>query len=166
MINIEDFKEKFEPRVQKSMTKNQLPGFSITLSKNNKIFYSQGFGARDIKYSKPFTPDTINGFASCTKSFVSLAILTLANEGKLNVNDPVSNYLPFKLGMKDHPITIHHLMTHSSGIPNLGSAELIFQLNSVVPDADFPKQKFGNEISNLLFFLKMVNGMLVLQDSK
>ena len=141
MINLEDFKEKFEPRIQKEMTKNQLPGFSITLSKNNEIFYSQGFGARDIKQSMPFNPDTINGFGSCTKSMVSLAILILANEGKLNVNDPVSNYLSFKLGIEGYPITIHHLMTHSSGMPNLGAAELTFQ-QAYPFDIGFPKIPF------------------------
>jgi CubicO group peptidase (beta-lactamase class C family) len=143
MINISDFKEKFEPRVQKAMTKNLLPGFSITLSKNNEIFYSQGFGARDIKQSMPFTPDTINGFGSCTKSMTSLAILILANEDKLNVNDPVSNYLPFKLGIEDHPITIHHLMTHSSGMPSLGSAELSFQ-QAYPFDIGYPPIPFTN----------------------
>ena len=41
--------------------------------------------------------------------------------GKLDIKDPISKYVPIQLGFKEHPITIHNLMSHSSGIPNLGT---------------------------------------------
>jgi len=51
--------------------------------------------------------------------------MQLAEQGKLNVQDPVGKYLPFKPGSKENPIRIHHLLSMSSGIPNLGLAEVL-----------------------------------------
>lgn len=151
MFNEKEFKTAFESRITNVMTKNSLPGMAITLSKDGETIYSQGFGARNLEKYLPYTPDTLNGFGSCTKSFTCLAILILASEGKLSTQDPVSNYLDFKHGTTDDPITLHHLMSHTSGIPNLGSAELI--IGPTIPfDIGFPQVPFAskNDFYNLI----------------
>jgi CubicO group peptidase (beta-lactamase class C family) len=59
------------------------------------------------------------------KSFTALAIMQLVEQGKLSVHDPVKKQLPeFKVGKEENPISIHHLLTHSSGIPDLGGADI------------------------------------------
>jgi CubicO group peptidase (beta-lactamase class C family) len=125
-LDIQSLKEKLEPRINASMTKNNLPGMAIALVHGDKLVYARGFGARNIKKFLPYTSDTLNGFGSCTKSFTCLAIMQLQSQGKLSVKDPVSKYVPVNIGSDVNPITIHHLMSHSSGVPNLGSAELVF----------------------------------------
>jgi CubicO group peptidase (beta-lactamase class C family) len=90
----------------------------VALVKESQVVYARGFGARNLKDNLPATPQTLYGIGSCTKSFTALAMMQLAEQGKLNVHDPVSKYLSLKIGNKDDPITIHHLLTHSSGRRN------------------------------------------------
>ena len=151
MFNLAEFKEKLEPRITNRMTKNSLPGMAITLSQDGETIYSEGFGSRNLQKYLPYTPDTLNGFGSCTKSFTCLAIMILDSEGKLSIHDPVANYLDFKHGQNDNPITIHHLMSHTSGLPNLGSAELIIG-PSIPFELDFPPIPFSskNDFYNLI----------------
>jgi len=128
----EKFEEKFENLVASEMTKANIPGASVALLKDGQVIYARGFGARSLKDNLPATPQTLYGIGSCTKSFTALAVMQLAEQGKLDVRDPVGKYLPFKLGSEDNPITIHHLLTHSSGIPNLGGAETtITRMNDI-----------------------------------
>ncbi|MCE7733970.1 MAG: serine hydrolase [Candidatus Heimdallarchaeota archaeon] len=151
MFDLSDFKDKLEPRITKKMTQNSLPGMAITLSQDGETVYSQGFGSRNLEKYLPYTPDTLNGFGSCTKSLTCLAIMMLASDDKLSVHDPVSNYIDFRLGTNDDPITIHHLMSHSSGIPNLGSAELTIG-PSIPFELNFPSIPFAgkNDFYNMI----------------
>ena len=76
--------------------------------------------------------------------------MILVSDGMLSVHDPVSNYLAFKLGVDNDPITIHHLMTHTSGIPNLGSAELTIS-PSIPFELNFPSIPFvGQELRQIV----------------
>jgi len=111
-----------ENAIASMMMKAKIPGFSIAIVMNNEIIYAKGFGARNLEANLPATPDTLFGFGSCTKSYTALAIMQLVQEGKLKVTDPVNKHINFKLGNKNDPITIHHLLTHSSGMPDLGLA--------------------------------------------
>ena len=121
----EDFKEKFENMIATAMEGMRIPGCSIAMVKDDQVIYARGFGARNVKENLPATPDTLYGIGSCTKSFTALAIMQLAEEKKLDVHDPVSKHLPFKLGSEEKPIQIHHLLSMSSGIPNLGVASIL-----------------------------------------
>jgi CubicO group peptidase (beta-lactamase class C family) len=105
------------------MRESRLPGLSIGLIKNGELVYSRGFGFRDIERGLPATPGTIYGIGSITKSFTALAILKLAEEGRLSLQDQVEKYIPLRLRALNEPVLVHHLLTHSSGIPALGYAE-------------------------------------------
>jgi CubicO group peptidase (beta-lactamase class C family) len=115
------FAEKIIPEF---MREGKIPGFSIAVVREGKVIYAQGFGARDPARSLPATPDTLYGIGSCSKSFVALAVMQLVEKGKLKLTDPASDYVPFKLGLKGKPITIHHLLSHSSGVPNLATSTI------------------------------------------
>lgn len=117
----------FEGLVSKLMQNSRIPGLSIAVVRDEEIVYKKGFGARNKEKNLAATPDTLYGIGSCTKSFTALGILRLVEQGKLQLDDPVGNYLPIQIRQKDEPITIHHLLTHSSGIPNLGSAETLIR---------------------------------------
>jgi CubicO group peptidase (beta-lactamase class C family) len=128
----EEFKEKFENMIATFMAQARIPGLSVAIVKQNQVIYTRGFGARNLKDNLPATPQTLYGIGSCTKSFTALAIMQLVQQGKLSLQDPVNKYLPLKIGSKENPITIHHLLTHSSGIPNLGGAEtIIYKMNEI-----------------------------------
>ncbi|NPD87798.1 MAG: serine hydrolase [Asgard group archaeon] len=123
--NNEEMWERIEQRIAKIMQKDKIPGLSVAVVKDQEIIYSKNFGVRNLAKNQPVTHNTLFGIGSCTKVFTCLAIMQLAEKGLLSINDPVKKYLPFKIGIEDKPVQIRHLMSHSSGIPNLGSATVL-----------------------------------------
>ncbi|MCS7364171.1 MAG: serine hydrolase [archaeon GB-1867-035] len=123
--DFEKMMSRIENIITDLMTKTRTPGLSIAIVKDGKLLYAKGFGARNLEENLPATPHTLYGIGSCTKSFTALAIMQLVQDGKISLDDPASKYIPLKIGLKDKPITIHHLLTHSTGIPSLGTAELL-----------------------------------------
>jgi CubicO group peptidase (beta-lactamase class C family) len=114
-----------DARVPDRMREAKLPGFSIAVVRDGSTVYATGFGARDPVRGLPATADTLFGIGSITKSFVAVAILQLADEGRLRLDDPVSKHVPFELGTPGRPITIHHLLTHTGGFPNLDTSNVL-----------------------------------------
>jgi len=111
--------------------KKQLPGFVVAVARDGKIGYFEAWGLRDVERNKPMTPDTIFRMYSMTKPITGAAVMTLVDAGKLSLDDPVSKYIPEFKDMKvlvekpdgktelvpaERPITIKHLMTHTSGL--------------------------------------------------
>ena len=124
--------KQFEDMVKQIMEKEQIPGVAVAVSQDGETIYQQGFGVKDIKTSEPVTPETIFGIASITKSFTALAIMKLAEEGKLAIQDKVINYLPelrFKEQEKTEKMTIHHLLSHTSGLAPLKRKEHLTNFN-------------------------------------
>lgn len=100
----------------------RIPGMAMIVSQDGANCFEKFYGHRDVERELPVTGDTIFGVASITKSFVALAIMQLDDAGKLTVDDPVVYWLPeFKLPNHEYTkrVTIHHLLTHTSGMPGL-----------------------------------------------
>lgn len=143
--------ENIEQTIVELMGEFKIPGLSIGIVENNQSIYAKGFGARNLKKNLPFTENTLFGVGSISKSFTSLALLQLVQEGKLDLQDPVKKYLNFKLGDKQHPIKICHLLSHSSGVPELSGniVALVRQLGNF--EAVLPMSSWND-------FLLHVNG--------
>ena len=95
---------------------NQFSG-SVLIAQAGQVLVSKGYGLADQAQNLPNTPQTKFRLGSLTKQFTAVAILMLQAQGALDVQDPICNYLP------DCPpawqtITIHHLLTHTAGLPN------------------------------------------------
>ena len=123
----DEMRMMLESQISDAMVQMEIPGLAIALIKEGQIVYERGFGTKDLfknyPVKQPVKPETIFEIGSISKSFTALAIMQLQALGKLKVIDPVNQHLPwFKLGSPDEPIQIHHLLTHSSGIPDLGGA--------------------------------------------
>jgi len=121
--------KKVEKLIVEKMAAVKSPGLALTYVKDGTIIYQRCFGTKnrekDLVTTDPVTPDTCFEIGSCTKSFTSAAILQLQEKGRLKIHDPVKKYLDwFELGSDNDPITIHHLMSHSSGIPGLDITDL------------------------------------------
>ncbi len=130
--------ESFEQTIYQMMTGSLIPGFSIVVSQNDAIIYSKAFGARDFEENLPQTLDSLAGIGSSTKSFTCVAILQLQEQGKLNIHDPVSKYVDFKLVNGETPITLWHLMTHSTGLADLGYAVIAIERSAKTPFTRMP----------------------------
>lgn len=90
------------------------PGAAVLLAKDGKITYQKGFGLANVNKEDQITPETHFRIGSITKQFTASAILKLQEQGKLKLTDRLSQYIA------DYPrgdeVTIHHLLTHTSGI--------------------------------------------------
>lgn len=115
------------------LTDANVPGASIAVVREGEPVYSAGFGSRDLSENAPATPETLYGVASCTKSFTALSIQLLAERGALSLDDPIGGHLDgIRVEGDDGPIRLHDLLTHSSGLPSLGtSTVLLYRLTGV-----------------------------------
>jgi CubicO group peptidase (beta-lactamase class C family) len=92
---------------------------SILVAIGGKAIYRKAFGQADFQSRRKFTPATISNIGSVAKQFTAMTIMMLADENKLNYDDPVSKYLP-ELGRSLNGISLRHLLNHTSGIPDVG----------------------------------------------
>jgi len=111
-----------------------LPGIVVGVVSDQELIWAQGFGHADLDSDRHMESDTRFRMASHSKLFTATAIMQLREQGKLRLDDPVSDYLPwfqFKSAEADDPpVTIEHLLTHSSGLPR--------EAGSHWSDFDFP----------------------------
>lgn len=99
---------------------NATPGGSIAIQRGDKIIYHKAFGLSDLEHNVPNTTETIFESGSLAKQFTATAILMLAADGKLNLQNDVRKYIP-ELPVYEAPITILHLLNHTSGLKDWGS---------------------------------------------
>lgn len=113
------FRDKMDSLIMNEMERTNTPGTAVAVIDDGRLALTRCYGARDFERNRPVTPDTMFNIASVTKSFICAGILKLQEEAKLDIEDPIAEYLPVTIGFQEEPIRIHHLMTHTSGIPNL-----------------------------------------------
>ncbi|WP_324024893.1 serine hydrolase domain-containing protein [Maribacter sp. BPC-D8] len=94
-------------------------GFSVAIVNEEGTLYENGFGFADKKANKKYTENTLQNIGSISKTFIGVALLKARELGKLKLDDPINDYLPFKVEhpkFKNAPITIRQLASHTSGI--------------------------------------------------
>lgn len=100
------------------------PGGSILIQQGNKTLYENSFGLADLKTKEKFTHKTVSNLGSISKTFVSYGILILQNRKKLSADDKLLTFFPdFKNRKIASVITLQHLLTHTSGLPDLRHVE-------------------------------------------
>jgi CubicO group peptidase (beta-lactamase class C family) len=91
------------------------PGCSVAVLKDGRIIFARGYGWANLEYDVPITPQTVFEAGSVSKQFTAAAILILAAEGKLGLEDDIRKHLP-EVPDFGRPITLRHLLTHTSGL--------------------------------------------------
>ena len=99
---------------------NQYDGFNgaILVAHEGEVIYKKGFGLANMEWDIPNEVDTKFRIGSVTKQFTAMLILQLVAEGQLDLHQPISNYLPDYPKTNADRISIHQLLTHTSGTPN------------------------------------------------
>ncbi|AXT21030.1 serine hydrolase [Flavobacteriaceae bacterium AU392] len=92
------------------------PGAVVLIAKKGKIIFEEAYGLASLKSKQKLKTDMVFQIASITKQFVAAAILQLVENGKMTLKDTIQKYVPY-YPSKKHPITIHHLLSQTSGIP-------------------------------------------------
>ncbi|WP_425075345.1 serine hydrolase [Psychroserpens sp. S379A] len=121
---------------------------SVLVSEQGKVIYKKGFGMANMEWEIQNQPNTKHRLGSITKQFTAMLILQLVAEGKLDLHEPISTYLTDYPKNTGHIITTHHLLTHTSGIPNYTAFPDFFRdkaRNSYTPE-EFVKEFSDKEL--------------------
>lgn len=122
-------KHTFEDQIPGWMESYDVPGVSVALIKNGALQWVDAYGVANLSNQTPMTPKTICRVESISKSVTSRAILKLAEEGKIKLEDPVTDYLKSwkfpESEFDSRKVTIRRLLSNSSGLP-LGTLGLEF----------------------------------------
>lgn len=127
--------EKLDSAVISQMTKHGLPGVALAVIQDGEIVYQKGYGVDGN--GGPMTAQTKVFIGSQSKSFTALGIAILAEQGKIEINAPVQNYIPwFKVAdeQASGKITIDHLLHHTSGLSDAGYG-VVLPVNTSPEDA-------------------------------
>lgn len=113
-VSAQSFETKIDSLILTVFDSENDPGGVFMVAHNGKPIYEKAFGKANLELDVNLTPQSVFQLGSMTKQFTAIAVLMLEEQGKLNVKDPVSKYVPdYPSGEK---ITLHHLLTHTSGI--------------------------------------------------
>ena len=91
------------------------PGCALAVIQDGSVVYARGYGMANLEHGVPIKPETVFDLGSTSKQFTALCILLLARQGKLLLDDPLQKYVP-EIPEYDTPITIRHLVHHTSGL--------------------------------------------------
>jgi D-alanyl-D-alanine carboxypeptidase len=108
--------------VRARMAEHHIPGLSLAVLSKGEPIILQGYGFANLEHSVAATADTLYQIASVSKQFTATAIMLLVEEGKLTLDDPITDYFPDAPAIWQ-PITVRHLLTHTSGLVRDGLAD-------------------------------------------
>ena len=130
--------DKTDDFIRSELKRQNIPGLSLAVIKDGKIIKAAGYGVANLKLNTRVTPETVYRIASVSKQFIATGIMLLVQEGQLGLEDPVSKYLE-GTPASWKPITIRHLLNHTSGIVREAPGFDAFKVQS---DADVIKTAY------------------------
>ena len=110
----------FDSLVESELKASGTPGAAVAIVQGNRIVHLKGYGTANIETGEKITPDTLFRIGSTTKIFTAAAVLTLVDEGKLDLSKPISAYVN-GLDPSIGSITTHQLLSHTAGLGDRGS---------------------------------------------
>ncbi len=153
--------EGFDKVAEEGLKALKVPGVGMVVIKDDKVVYARGFGFKDVEKKLPVTPDTIFAIGSSSKAFTVFALGKLVDQGKVDWDKPVRNYIPwFQLYDKSagERLTVRDLVMHVSGLPRhdlswynnqkVTREELVKRLPYLQPSADL-REKW--QYNNLMY---------------
>lgn len=130
----------FEEVVKQIQNQYQAAGIAVAVvDGDGNTAYEKYFGYRDVEKQLPMDENTIFGMASVTKSFVTLSIMQLYEAGKLDLDDPVSKYIPEFTNKNQKTVKLRHLLNHSAGYFPLGR----IQIKEMAAELGYSEEKDG-----------------------
>lgn len=146
--NAQDRAQKIDELVSKFAEIGVFNG-SVLVGENGNIFFEKGYGYADREQKMQNTPETKFRIASLTKQFTAMLIMQLVEQGKIRLDAKLSDYLTYYRKDNGDKITIHNLLTHTSGVPNYTNSDF---MNNHLSKAITPKDLILNYGSGELDF--------------
>jgi CubicO group peptidase (beta-lactamase class C family) len=112
--------------VSAELARERIPGLSLAVLRGDTIVLARGYGYANVEHDVPATDSTIYQSGSVGKQFTAAAVVMLSQEGRLGLGDPLTRYLPEGRGVW-RGVTIRHLLTHTSGIPDYADSTLDYR---------------------------------------
>lgn len=132
------FADKIDDRVKMFMAERHIPGAAVAVVKNGRVVRMKGYGVASLEFGVPVTTETVFEIGSVSKQMTAAGIMLLVQEGKVNLDERISKYLPdIPEAWKD--VTVRHLLTHTSGIKSYTGLDG-FDLSQRMSMADFIKK--------------------------
>ena len=136
--------QKFDAFVAAEMKNQQVPGVAIAVVHKGEIVVAKGYGFANVEQQVPVTTETVFQSASVGKQFTAAAVMLLIEDGKLSLDDPITKIFP-DAPWRWHTVTIRHLLTHTSGIPD-------YENNNEI---DLRKDYTEDQLAKFAFGLKL-----------
>lgn len=153
-VSLQPVFTRLDEYITRHMTETGAPGLTLALANRDGLVRVSTYGYADTKAGVRVAPDTMFEIGSISKSFVSLTLMQLRDEGKLDLNKPIVEYLPWlKINSKFEPVTTHHILSHGAGLP--GAPLLLDALLGELWTSYAPGKRFlySNTGYNILGFL-------------
>lgn len=133
------------------------PGALVMVMHNDSIVYDRGFGIANFETGAAVTDSTLFNVCSITKQFSAIAILKLAEQGLLSIDDPITKFFPDLTNPIYNGITLRHLLSHSSGLPDIRPrTEADWQKYPAAHNSRFGRVKdyrlYSNESETMMMF--------------
>jgi CubicO group peptidase (beta-lactamase class C family) len=125
------------------MKRQHIVGLSVGIVKNGSIVKAAGYGKANIELNVPVSAKTVFKIGSLSKQFIAVAVMELAQGGKLSIDDPIANYVR-NAPQSWKSITIRHLLNHTSGLPADPPG---FEGMKALPDSVYITRAFKNKLS-------------------
>jgi CubicO group peptidase (beta-lactamase class C family) len=120
--------KKIDTAVEQHVNSGRVAGASLAVLRDGKLVFAKGYGRANLELASPVTTKTVFRIGSLTKQFTAAAVLLLAEQGKLNVDDKLSLYLPdFP---RSNEVTLRDLLDHTSGIHNFTDSPVIDKIST------------------------------------
>src|SRR5687767_6796766 len=103
--------------VRAEVARQRIPGLSVAVLRGDSIVLARGYGFANLEHRVPATDSTVYQSGSVGKQFTAAAVVLLAREGKLSLDDPIRRFFPEGPAAWDR-VTVRHLLTHTSAIPD------------------------------------------------
>lgn len=118
--------EAIDRITSEGIDQKKVASYAVAVVKDGRLVLARGYGFADLENDVPATAETIYRLGSITKQFTALAIMQLAEQGKLSVDDELTKFLP-DYPTAGHKVTVHHLLNHTSGIKSYTSQKDFFK---------------------------------------
>ena len=123
---LDRYEQELQPVLERLIREQRLPGFAIAVVEDNRLAYAAGFGVRNVTSPEDrITTRSLFHMASITKPFVATSLMQLVETGKVDLDAPVTTYLPYFRMADDRykSITVRQMVTHTSGMPDVADYE-------------------------------------------
>ncbi|MHA7057083.1 serine hydrolase domain-containing protein [Aquimarina sp. M1] len=165
-VNAQSLEDQLNEKIDSLYKTSNIAGLGVSILTTDTILYKKGFGYADIKTKKKYTVNTTQNIGSVSKTFVGVALMKAIEDGKITIDTPINNILPFNINHPKYPevaITVKHLATHTSSILDTDAYEKSYVMEDgiVLNEGNFTKKEWkelkamrANKDDNLENFLK------------